>query len=128
MSKIDLNSTFQDVIIYVSEGNPGALQICMTILKEDKIIDPDAFLTGIGTLLRLDDMNIRGSKIWILFKDICEGKISHFLGLLRANQLGYLSDWEIYDAINNSRGKITFDKKEVLQKVKDRLPNFKLEE
>ncbi len=128
MSKINLNSTIQDVLFHVSEGNPGALQICMTILKEDKIIDPDAVLAGIGTLLRLDDMNIRGSKIWILFKDICECKISHFLGLLRANQLGYITDLEIHLAIDNSRGKLVFNKKETLQKVKDRLPNFKLVE
>lgn len=128
MRKLDLNSTFQDIILHVSEGNPGALQVCMSILKENEIIDPYDWVAGIGTLLRLDDMNIIGSKIWILFKDICECKLSHFLGLLRANQLGYLTDFDIHNAINNSRGKIVFDKKEILQKVKNRLPNFKLEE
>lgn len=126
MGQIGLHNTLQDVVRYVTEGNPGALRVCMEILRNDKIIDPDSAMPGLGTLLGLYDMDIKGSKIWVLFKDICKCKLSHFLGLLRANQLGYLSGSNIHSAINNSRDKLLFDKEDMLKKVKDRLPNFKL--
>ena len=59
---IDLDMTTKDIIVLMSEGNIGALNVLMDIVNKypaDHII----------YLLHLDDMNIRGSQIWVAFKD-----------------------------------------------------------
>jgi len=48
--------------VKLAEGNPGAAQVCALILRAD----PD---WGYCTLLDLDDMGLRGSAIWVAYKD-----------------------------------------------------------
>lgn len=61
-TKLELSDTTQDVVIKLSEGNPGGLTVIVSMLKEER---EDSLLL----LLSMDDMNIRGSQIWIAFKD-----------------------------------------------------------
>ena len=122
MDKIILTDTPKDVIIKMSEGVPGALRICMEILQRGQLIDPDGALGGLGILLSLDTLKIYGSRIWMLYKDVCKENLIDMLAVLRANQLGYISTIQLNRAIDN-RG-IGIDIKDCYKKVKIRLPNF----
>lgn len=62
--KLEFGMSTQDIAIAMAEANPGALSVICNLLQEDP-------MTGLSTILHLDDMNIRGSGIWIAFKDVC---------------------------------------------------------
>ena len=69
--KIKLSDKMVDVIIKLSEGNPGAVTVLTALLAED--YDRNFLL-----ILTLDDMNIRGSQIWVGFKDHCNSDMDWF--------------------------------------------------
>ena len=68
---VNLSDSTQELFVKMSEGNPGALNVLMELLKRD---DPAALMT----LLSLDDMNMRGPQIWVGYKDHCESDIEIF--------------------------------------------------
>jgi len=53
--RINLNMSIEDAICEMVEGNPGALNVCMQLMKDT----PDGFLD----ICRLDDLEIHGSNI-----------------------------------------------------------------
>jgi len=73
---IDLMGSTQSALIEMSEGNPGAITVLMELIGRD---DPLAFMT----ILDLDDMNMRGSQIWVGFKDYCGEDIEKFAQCVR---------------------------------------------
>ena len=121
-SKIGLNDTVQDTLIKLSEGNPGALSVCMQIMAKGSQIDPDAFGGGLLMLLSLDDLGIYGSRIWMLYKDVCGTDLTDTLGVLRGHQLGFITSGTLNHAIDN-RGD-GLDIEDVVSKVRERLPDF----
>ncbi len=69
--KINLEDSLIDLILKVSEGNPGAVNVVTKILmSKSENQDEPPKLMPIGPILALDDMNIRGSQIWCLFKNV----------------------------------------------------------
>jgi len=56
----------------MSEGNPGAANVLGQMMQKD----PD---TGLIKILHLDDMNIRGTQIWLGFKDHCGQDMERFM-------------------------------------------------
>ena len=120
--RIGLNDSLMDIIIKLSERNPGALGVCMDIYKKGGEIDPDDFMEGYGGLLALDTHGIYGPRIWMLFKDVCGGNLIATMAALRAVQLGFASDVALNYAIDNyGKG---FDIKDLYAKVKAQLPKF----
>lgn len=124
-TKLKLDDTVQDMVIKISEGNPGALTVCLDILKKGKSIDPDGFDSGIGSLLLFDSLSLYGSQIWMLYKDVCGEDLTKTVAMLRAWQLGFISEDNLKHAINNYGNGI--DKDGLYKQVKDRLPNFALD-
>ena len=70
--KIELSMKTIDVLMIMSESNPGAISVMSQILEKEPV-------KGIYILLSLDDMNIRGSQIWIGYKDHCKENIETFI-------------------------------------------------
>ncbi len=68
---IDLMASTGSALIQMSEGNPGAITVLMELIGRD---DPSALMT----ILNLDDMNMRGSQIWVGYKDYCGEDIEKF--------------------------------------------------
>lgn len=66
--KLDVDSDRQ-VFLTMCEGNPGALSVLMK-LAEDPM--------GLIYILDLDDMGMRGSQIWVAYKDHCKQDIAAF--------------------------------------------------
>ena len=120
-NKCGLNDTVIDVFMKLSEGNPGALNVCMQIVSDGPKIDPDCARPLI-TLLTFDDLGIYGSRIWMLYKDVCDQDLEATLGVMRGHQLGYVTEWQLNHAIDN-RGD-GLDVVDILSQVQEFLPNF----
>jgi len=111
-----------EIMTKLTEGNPGALSVCMQIAAQAAAIDPDSALGGLGGLLALDTERIYGSRIWMLYKDVCGEDLTLTLGLLRACQLGMLARTDLNAAIDNYGQGV--DPAEILLKVQKRSPAF----
>jgi len=124
-SKIELTDSIQDVLFKMSEGNPGALTVCLGILEHGDKIDPDNAMGGLGVILSLDTLQLYGAKIWMLFKDVCGKDLPQMLGVLRGHQLGYVTDAQVHHAVENYGDGINIP--DICAKVVERLPRFKLQ-
>ena len=122
MTRITLEDDGMSAVIKMVDGNPGATMVCANIIKQGESIDPDAFMGGLGTILWMDTLEIYGPKIWMLFKDVCGEDLVKMLGLLRAVQLGFLSEAKLHIAIDNYGKGIEVD--DLLNQVQEQLPEF----
>lgn len=115
-----------ELIANLAQGNPGAVTVIMKILTDGIRIDPYDYAGGFGSVLYMDSMNIRGPKVWMLYKDVCNENIVKTMAMIRATQLKIISKDELLYAIDN-RG-TGVDVEVCLSKVKELLPNFGKEE
>lgn len=128
MSKITLADNVMSAVIKMCEGNPGATTALMEIIKCSKQVDPDDFMGGLGKILALDTLEIYGTNIYVLWNDICDRNTSKMIAVLRANQLGFISDQILKDACHRQdrSGRKTIPVEELYSKVVERLPRFDL--
>jgi hypothetical protein len=66
----------KEIVIVMANGNPGALNILLNMLKDDR---------GLSKVFDLDYLGIRGSKLYMLFSDSCqkdEGKFYRTIDML----------------------------------------------
>lgn len=120
--RIKLYDTGSSAIVKLADGNPGATVVCMEMLKKGKDIDPDYVMGGLGMLLMLDTFGIYGSRIWMLYKDVCKQDIVKTIAVLRAGQMGMLGDEALQHAIDNRGDGIDID--DLHKQVRQRLPKF----
>ena len=120
--RIELHDSIRDILMKMSEGNPGALTVCMKMLEEGGDIDPQSFAGGLGAILGMDSHGIYGSRIWMLYKDVCGENLENTLAVLRACQLGQLRESDMLHAIDN-RGQ-GIDVPALVMGVKKRLEQF----
>ena len=90
-NKLKLSDSFVDVQVRMAEGNPGAASVIGKIMHDSD---------GPFTLMHLDDMNIRGSQIWVGYKDHCNEDIDEFI--LCANSRSAA----MVETINNEGGSV----------------------
>ena len=123
--KIKITDNTQDVVLKMSEGNPGAMRVIMELLS-DNTTDPDNLMGGFGAILNLDSFGIYGSDIYILVNDICDNNIVKVLSTLRAVQLGLFGRDILKDACSRQdrSGKLLVPVEDLYNKVKEELPNF----
>ena len=130
-TRIELTDSIPDILIKLSDGVIGSVNVLIHIIKNAHKIDPDCFggMEGAGvlTILSFDSHAIYGEDIWILFKDICGQNYINLLGVLRAIQLGYISEDLVTTDIRarkiGDRSK-AINVPELLAKVRERLPAF----
>jgi len=128
MSRISLTDTTMDVIVKMSEGNPGALSAIMAIMKEHDSIDPQAAMGGLGAIMILDSWEIYGSDIYVLFSDKCNRDVRQMLMIMRATQLGYFSHIKLKEMAADQMREIDLtdaEWSELDTKVCDHLNEFK---
>ena len=123
MTRIEITDTIKDVILKMAGGNPGAIRVCMEIIGDDGKTDPDAVMGYLSNLLDLDTLAIYEHRIWMLYKGVCGEHIGTMIGILRAWQLGFITEEQLNHAIDNRGDGI--DIEEMINKVKERLPNFR---
>jgi hypothetical protein len=124
--RIELSDTILDIVKKFSEGNPGALRVCCDILEVAPKIDPQDAFKALGTFFALDNLDIYGSKIWMLYKDVCKENYVTMLAVLRAQQLGIITQGDVIHAIGNYGEGL--DIPVILQEVRSRLSEFTKEE
>ena len=120
--RIQLNDTLQSAIVKLAEGNPGAIAAMCEVTKSSDAVDPQSALGAFSALFHLDSWGIYGPNIWLLWKDVCGQSAINFLALLRAAQLGIISQRVVIDAART--GSITLDLGDVLKKVQAQLSGF----
>lgn len=115
-----------DNMVSFSEGNPGAATVLLQLMNRGAHIDPDdAFAaSGLGCMGSLDNLDCYGSKIWAFFKDVAGEDLVVMVGLMRANQLGYISTDELTSFINGVAVIPRDYRDKLMAKVKERLPAF----
>lgn len=86
--KITSDMSIMDMMMTMSEGNPGALTVLMQMMQ-----DPRGFMD----ILLLDTLDIRGSKVWMLYSDSCDKNTGKFNRTLMALSCGAYSEEEIQE-------------------------------
>lgn len=99
MGRFVLTDTPITGMVKMGDGVPGAIVILSAIFRDGEAIDPQAALGGLHHILLMDDMGIYGSHIWILYKYICNQDLRSMIALIRAHQLGFITETEIKNAI-----------------------------
>ena len=122
LSRIQYSDTTQDALVKMCEGNPGGLRVCMELLTKAGEIDPDNIMGGLGFVLNLDTLGLYGSKIWMLYKDVCNQDLTKTCAILRGWQLGYVAEDDILHAVDNYGDGL--NPGAILNQVQETLPNF----
>lgn len=122
---MQLDMSMMDMLMIMSEGNPGALKVLMDSFDKVPEIDPDDVFGPWGLMMHLDSLGIYGDRIWMLYKDLCGQDIVNTIAMARAWQLGIVRSEDLKDAIN---GLTVLNVNDILNQVKDRLPNFAVEQ
>ena len=120
--RIEITDSTMDIIVKMAEGSPGAVTVLTRMLKDGAKIDPQSFAGGVGAVLGLDTHKIYGSRIWMLYKDVCGEDLTKTLAVLRACQLGKLSDIAMQHAIDFRGEGIDVD--DLVKVVKAELKEF----
>lgn len=114
MSKITLTDTSMDVILKMSNGNPGAMDVIM------KLLTLNDSMGGLGKILLLDTYEIYGTDIYILYNDICRRSLSKMVAVIRATQIGFFNNDILKKALQDSSGKHLIPVDELYRKVKEK--------
>jgi hypothetical protein len=70
MNVITLEDTVLSAVTKMAQGNPGACQALMQLMEHCE--------NPLMAILHLDDMQVRGYKIWLGYKDYCKRDINKF--------------------------------------------------
>ena len=127
MERIKLNDNLIDVVMKMSDGNPGAINVLMQLMQPDiAIIDPENLLGSMGVILMLDSIGIYGTDIYVLMNDICENNMVKFVTVIKSVQLGLLNENVVKDAASRQdySGKDMIDIDKLHQEVKKQIPTF----
>jgi hypothetical protein len=126
MSRIQITDTATSMVTKMCEGNPGALRVLCECLKEGAAIDPEGMPGGIGPILSMDTLKLYGSRIWMLYADVCSHDLRRTIALLRAWQLGLVSAVELDHAIDSYGDGINVP--QLVAQVEELLPRFQREQ
>lgn len=124
-TRLHLHMGVQDALVAMCDGNPGALTVCLDLLKKGKEIDPQNILEGLGNVMYLDTLGIYGSRIWMFYKDVCGQDLRKMIGVMRANQLGFLREDVLNHGIDNYGDGLDIEK--ACKAVEERIDGYRME-
>jgi len=116
----DLSMTTMDVVMKLSEGNPGAISVLGKGMTHGAKIDSMSAIGDLTLAISLDSSGIYADRIWMLYKDVCKSSLFKMMGVLRAHQLGFLRQHDLDEAIDNHGVGIDID--ELITKVRTQVP------
>jgi len=100
MSRLKLEMSISDAVLALSEGNPGAIKVLTDSIQRNHEIDPVNAYGPWGLVANLDFIEVYGSRIWVLYKDLCGEDLPRTTALVRAVQLGIISRETLDKAID----------------------------
>lgn len=92
--------TVIDMVLKMSEGNPGAMTFLMNLIEESKY---GGALGAYGQILLLDSIGLYADKAYMLWNDCCDKSIEQTELVLRNFQMGHLSKEEIHQNLSQCR-------------------------
>ena len=95
--RITADMNMLEMIVTMSEGNPGAATCLMQMLQEDPMTMLD--------ILWFDSMEIYGSKIYMLWNDCCGRDFGKLKQTIKYLESGRLSKEQIHENLNRERAK-----------------------
>ena len=98
--KIKPDMTMREMLMVMSEGNVGALNVLMNMMKNDPF--------GFFSILPLDSMDIRGEQIWRLYKDCSGENFDKFMRTIDVLRLGGYTEEERTANLTNEYYSIPF--------------------
>ncbi len=121
--------TTQEVVMALCNGNPGAISVLSQLIKLGQLgeVDPENANREWCYLLALDELDLYGDAIWLLYSDICNRDIIKTAAALRAFQLGLVAELEIESTINFCRtgtGKNWLKDVDFIKAVQNLIPSF----
>lgn len=124
--RIDPHMSLKDIIVKMSDGNPGTLMALSSLAEVSASIDPDSAWAEFSACVNLDSIGIYGKDIWVLYKDICKGNPALVHACLRACQLGLFPEATLKDACSRQdrSGVALVPVKELYDLVRLKLANF----
>jgi hypothetical protein len=124
-ARIDWNDSALDVATKMAGGNPGALSVLTRSFLQSEKIDPANAFGQFGMAVLLDQVEMYGPNIWVLYKDVADSNLATLHGILRAVQLGFSSPKELREMLKTG---ITAERKQdLLDSVQKCLPDFQLQ-
>lgn len=96
-TRITTDMSMQDMLITMSEGNPGALTCMMQMMNSDSMALLDIML--------FDSIGIYGSKIYMVWNDCCGRDMRKFKETIQAFREGKFSEEEIHENLSRVRAK-----------------------
>lgn len=97
MTKFNGTESTMEMLVAMAEGNPGAATVlAQTINHKWKNNIP-----GLLVVLHLDDLEIYGSDIWVLYKNCCGEDLDKMGDVIHASVTGKLSAADIKLHIEN---------------------------
>jgi hypothetical protein len=93
MGRINLMDSTMDGVMKMVEGNPGAVTAVLQMIQH-----PDP--RGLLLFMYLDDWQVYGSDIWVLYKDCCGQDIDNMFRLMGAVNSGKFSLAAVKNYIN----------------------------
>lgn len=107
------------------EGNPGAINVCVDLLKYSEQINPGAGkFGGMAYIVALDEFEIYGSRIWMLYKDVCGENINKVIAVLVARDAEIVTQKELDLAINGVGLKLDLDS--IMATVTEKFPQLEM--
>ncbi len=96
-TRITSDMSIEEMLVTMSEGNPGALTFMIQMLNSD----PMAFLD----ILLFDSMGIYGSKIYMVWNDCCNRDMRKFKETIQAFREGKFTKEEIQENLDRPYAK-----------------------
>ena len=127
MSRISDSDKLETNLAKIAGGTQGAISALADIVEKGPNIDPEMGFSGIGHVLFLNEWEIYGSEIYILFEDKCHGNVRKLLLLLRATQLGKFAKSKLKELATDQYKQLAISNeiwKELDYVVCQALPNF----
>ena len=93
--RITADMSIEDMIVTMSEGNPGALTCMVNMLNYNPMAHLD--------ILFFDTMEIYGSKIYMLWNDCCERDMDKFNKTIQYIREGKVSKEKVHENLNRVR-------------------------
>lgn len=96
-TRLKASDSILEIAMKMSDGNPSALQVIMTLLQ-------DSTGMGFAEILTIDSIGLYGSKLYMLWNDCCDRDMDKVKSVLYARMRGKLTDWEIMEHVAGIRG------------------------
>jgi hypothetical protein len=114
------DETINKLISKMAGDNPGAINVCRDIISEAEEIDPNS-IGGLGILMQLDVLGIHSGRIWILYRSVCGQNLVKLFAVMRASQLGLITNKSIIASIDR---RDPLDTDAILAAVRSELGTF----